>query len=272
MDLLIGSGMSILCFIALRVFTQATSLENGLTIANRLIENMCSHVVERKPDDLLQRSVMAAFLLRILQKTEYFGRRTTEAVRPTAIEIQVGTALLGLLQVLQFNVHEIYGTSIVGEHVFDNSKVTYIGAGIFGTGSYFNHECWPTVTRHFVGKKIVLTSARPLEPNDIVSENYGPVFTKKNLKERQRDLRARYLFDCNCLPCRENWPLLQKLDKNVRFKCTSANCVTILKFPKDLSKDVRCTGCRKNVSLKESVAKVIKIEEMYREAAEAMRV
>lgn len=45
----------------------------------------------------------------------------------------------------------------------------------------------------------------------------------------------------------------------------------MLKFPKDLAKDVRCPRCRKNISLKESVAKLIKIEELYREAARAMQ-
>jgi len=44
----------------------------------------------------------------------------------------------------------------------------------------------------------------------------------------------------------------------------------LLKFPKDLAKDVRCPRCRKNISLKESVAKMIKIEELYREATRAM--
>jgi len=37
-----------------------------------------------------------------------------------------------------------------------------------------------------------------------------------------------------------------------------------------LAKDVRCPRCRKNISLKESVSKLIKIEELYREAARAM--
>lgn len=146
----------------------------------------------------------------------------------------------------------------------------YFLLGLYGTGAFFNHECWPTVSRHFVGKKLVLTSIKPHRPNEIVAENYGPIFMKTNLKERQRSLRARYLFSCNCMACQENWPTLQKLDKMVRFWCTTANCVNLLKFPKDIGKDVRCPRCRKTVSLKESVVQLIKIEELYREAAEAM--
>ncbi|EDV38803.1 uncharacterized protein Dana_GF24983 [Drosophila ananassae] len=271
MDLLIGSGMSILCFIALRIFTQANSLEDGLATANLLFEHLCSHEEVRQADDYLQRSLMAGFLMRILQKSLYFGRRKTEGVNPTAVELQVATALLGLLQVLQYNAHQIYQTQVTEEHRFDGSNTVYVGAGLYGTGSYFNHECWPSVAGHFVGKKLVLTATKPHRPNEVVAVNYGPLFIKMNLKERQRTLRGRYSFSCNCMACQENWPLLQKLDKQVRFWCTSANCVYLLKFPKDLAKDVRCPRCRKNISLKESVAKLIKIEELYREAARAMQ-
>ncbi|KAH8251003.1 hypothetical protein KR026_004093 [Drosophila bipectinata] len=270
MDLLIGSGMSILCFIALRIFTQAKSLEDGLSTANLLFEHLCSHEDERHAEDYLQRSLMAGFLLRILQKSLYFGRRKTEGVNPTAVELQVATALLGLLQVLQYNAHQIYQTQVTEEHRFDGSKTVYVGAGLYGTGSYFNHECWPSVAGHFVGKKLVLTATKPHRPNEVVAVNYGPIFINMNLKERQRSLRGRYSFSCNCMACQENWPLLQKLDKQVRFWCTSANCVNLLKFPKDLAKDVRCPRCRKNISLKESVSKLIKVEELYREAARAM--
>ncbi|XP_065361509.1 SET and MYND domain-containing protein 4 [Calliphora vicina] len=270
MDLFIGSGMSILCFIALRVFTQSANLEGALTTANLLYKNLCTHEDARQADDLLQRSLMSAFLLRCLQKSQYFGRRKTEGVNPTAVELQVGTALLGLLEVLQYNAHEIYQTNTTDEHLFDGSRVVYVGAGLYGTAAYFNHECWPSVARYFVGKKLVLAATKPHRPNEVVAENYGPVFTKVNLKERQRALRGRYLFSCNCMACQENWPTLQKLDKQVRFWCVSPNCNNVLQFPKDLSKDVRCVRCRKNVSLKESVAKMIQIEELYREAAQAM--
>ncbi|KAH8246284.1 hypothetical protein KR038_011157 [Drosophila bunnanda] len=270
MDLLIGSGMSILCFIALRVFTQAPNLEEGLATANLLFEHLCAHEDERQPEDYLQRSLMAGFLMRILQKALYFGRRKTEGVNPTAVELQVATALLGLLQVLQYNAHQIYQTQVTEEHRFDGSRTVFVAAGLYGTGSYFNHECWPSVASHFVGKKLVLTATKPHRPNEVVAVNYGPIFIQMNLKERQRSLRGRYSFSCSCMACQENWPLLQKLDKQVRFWCTSANCVNLLKFPKDLSKDVRCPRCRKNISLKESVVRLIKTEELYREAARAM--
>ncbi|EDV96102.1 SET and MYND domain-containing protein 4 [Drosophila grimshawi] len=271
MDLFIGSGMSILCYIALRIFTQAASLEDGLQTSNLLFEHLVSHQDVRQPDDYLQRSLMAGFLMRILQKAQYFGHRKTEGVNPTAVELQVATSLLGLLQVLQYNAHEIYHTMVTDEHCFEGCKVIYLGAGLYGTGSYFNHECWPSTAGYYVGKRLVMAATKPHRPNEIVAVNYGPIFSKMNLKERQRSLRGRYAFSCNCMTCQENWPLLQKIDKQVRFWCTSANCVNLLKFPKDLAKDVRCPRCRKNISLKESVAKLIKIEELYREAAEAMQ-
>lgn len=213
----LGSGMSILCYIALRVFTQSPNLESALNTANLLYRNLCTHEDARQADDLLQRSLMSAFLLRCLQKAQYFGRRKTEGVNPTAVELQVGTALLGLLEVLQYNAHEIYQTHTTDQHLFDGSRVVYVGAGLYGTAAYFNHECWPTVARYFAGKKLILAATKPHRPNEILAENYGPVFTKVNLKERQRALRARYLFSCNCMACQENWPTLQKLDKQVRF-------------------------------------------------------
>ncbi|XP_017477313.1 PREDICTED: SET and MYND domain-containing protein 4 isoform X1 [Rhagoletis zephyria] len=270
MDLFIGSGMSILCYLALRVFTQAPSLENALHDATSMYENLCSHIESREAEDYLQRSLMAGFLLRCLQKAQYFGRRKSEGVNPTAVELKVGTALLGLLQVLQYNAHEVFEKKVTDQHRFEGSKIVYVGAAIYASGAYFNHECWPSVARYFVGKKLVLTTIKPHQPNEIIAENYGPIFTKTNLKERQRSLRARYLFECKCKACQENWPTIQKIEKQVRFRCPSANCVNVLKFPKDIAKEVRCSRCRKNVSLKASVAKMIQIEELYRRAAESM--
>lgn len=71
------------------------------------------------------------------------------------------------------------------------------------------------IFRHFEGKNIVLTSVRPLKANEIVPENYGPVFTRKTLAERQRSLSSRYWFDCKCLACEQDWPCLNQGLENV---------------------------------------------------------
>lgn len=79
MDLLIGSGMSILCFLALRIITQSMTPELALKNCRQIIADLCTHSIRRPPEDYLQRCTMAAFLLRVLQKAEFFGRRTTES-------------------------------------------------------------------------------------------------------------------------------------------------------------------------------------------------
>lgn len=79
MDLLIGSGMSILCFVALRIITQAGTFEKAFAAGRQLITNLCTHSERRLPDDYLQRCTMSVFLLRILQKAEFFGIRKTES-------------------------------------------------------------------------------------------------------------------------------------------------------------------------------------------------
>lgn len=59
---------------------------------------------------------MSAFLLRILQKSGFFGRRALESAAPTPIELEVSEVILGVLQVLQFNAHEIYETKLGEKH------------------------------------------------------------------------------------------------------------------------------------------------------------
>lgn len=78
LDMLIGSGMSILCHIALRMITQE-GLEKCLELMkNRTLDpaqQLCGHVNQREPKDFLQRTLMAVFLLRCLQKSGFFPNR-----------------------------------------------------------------------------------------------------------------------------------------------------------------------------------------------------
>lgn len=79
MDMMIGSGMSILCFIALRMITQHASVAVAIQKSRQVTKELCTHSSKRKATDYLQRTVMSAFLLRIMQKSNFFGRRTSES-------------------------------------------------------------------------------------------------------------------------------------------------------------------------------------------------
>lgn len=134
-------------------------------------------------------------------------------------EFQVGEILIGLLQALQFNAHEVYETKAFESQTnVGGKKVIYVGAAIYNSAVYFNHSCYPDVIRHFVGTTIVLSASHPLQPGDSISENYGPIFTKQTLSIRQRNLKSRYWFKCACIACIENWPVLEKLTNKARLR------------------------------------------------------
>lgn len=80
---MIGSGMSILSHTALRMITQKDLQSNLKIFANKCEEKaykLCTNAEKRKPKDFLQRTLMAAFLLRCLQKSGYFDvkRKSSE--------------------------------------------------------------------------------------------------------------------------------------------------------------------------------------------------
>jgi hypothetical protein len=79
LDLLTGSGMSVLCHIALKIIIECKDADEALVKGKKLLEGLCAHRQLRTPEDYFKRCLMTTFLLRCLQKTEFFGRRTTES-------------------------------------------------------------------------------------------------------------------------------------------------------------------------------------------------
>lgn len=79
LDLLIGSGMSILCHIALKIIIESKTPNDALVNGKKLLDGLCAHKQLRDPEDYFKRCLMTTFLLRCLQKAEFFGRRTTES-------------------------------------------------------------------------------------------------------------------------------------------------------------------------------------------------
>jgi SET and MYND domain-containing protein 4 len=271
LDLLIGSGMSILCHLALKLVLQQGTPEKALEEGKKLSGIFCKNSQMRSNEDFFKRCLMSTFLLRCLQKAEFFGRRITESAEPTPKEMEVATLLFSYLQSLQFNAHEIYETVMSG-HKFVKSRINYIGVGIYEVGAMFNHECYPSITRHFNSTNLIFNAIRPHVKGEVVAENYGPIFTKQTLQLRQRNLTSRYWFNCECRACKENWPVLDKLNNKCRIRCPEDKCNGIFNYPENRVKEVKCRMCKRNVSLQMSVSLVQEVEDMFEQGAVYMDV
>nr|CAI5860876.1 unnamed protein product [Callosobruchus analis] len=104
---------------------------------------------------------------------------------------------------LQFNAHEIFETRWIKKQQFKDLKF-HTSALVSIRQSHCSIMI--VILRHFIGKHIIIKASRPLTPNDMVAENYGPIFSRKPLQQRQRSLLSRYWFKCECNACTYNWP------------------------------------------------------------------
>ncbi|KAI5699330.1 hypothetical protein M8J75_001218 [Diaphorina citri] len=283
MDLLIGSGISILSLTALRIVTQSSVeyFRNYDQSSHPFykIYSMESHEKRRPAKDFYHRTLTCLFLLFILRKAGYFSQ-SNKANEDSHVlnedEALIAQILLKSLQVLQFNAHEVYETLFKTKHHFPNAKINYVGVGIYPTVSLFNHDCYPAVTRYFNGKNIIVKALRPLKPKEVVAENYGLVFSRKHLIDRQKVLSARYWFECKCRACVENWPLMETLEKYpIRIRCSNDNCGQIIATVKKLEPSAKkvekkCESCNSTSDLTEIKTKLSELNEMFYRGIEQM--
>ncbi|XP_017886108.1 SET and MYND domain-containing protein 4-like [Ceratina calcarata] len=272
------SRTSINCFLALRVITKqpfdelmkhkekmknmASKLEVSVERPYRSddFETFCgllTHEDERTAEDLLHRTYIAIWLLRLLKKTSYIPEdvKTPDAPghTPSEVELWIGGLLLHSLMLLQFNSHEISELIIPkGSKSMKKSKSNFIAGGIYSTIALFNHSCNPGVIRYFNGITMIVRAIRSISAGEEISENYGPIFTITPETERKRKLRWQYWFDCNCEACAGHWPLLEEIDPTIlRFKCeTGKECGNILPIKTDTEEFmIRCSKCGKSTNI-----------------------
>ncbi|XP_033221646.1 SET and MYND domain-containing protein 4-like [Belonocnema kinseyi] len=244
--------------------------EEDLEVDDRAYE-LVTLFSKRTAKDFLERTIMTTFLLKCLQRVGFFDHPSKADEPPSNEETIVGSLLLKNLQVLQFNAHEVYETRLGSEHRYRGSKTIYIGVAIYPTVARFNHDCYGAVTRYFVGRNIVIRALRTLKAGDVVAENYGPVFTKRNFAERQRTLAGRYWFKCSCTACRENWPTFDSMTNiSARLRCPTKGCSRLFAQPREENKLLKCLACQKKINLDHQMAELEKTETLYTEGLNLM--
>lgn len=206
-------------------------------------------------------------------------------------EIYIGGLLLRHLQLLQFNAHELAELEVDCTESVDKSESIFIGGALFPTLSLFNHSCDPALVRYvirkmrdlfrernltsssyryYVGTTVVVRTIRTLEVGEVVAENYGPIFTIKEKELRKKTLKSHYWFDCECVACQEDWPLLTAMDRTVMpFRCEAGGdiqCKGVIQVPlntEDFMPKCQACGQRTNILKGLKILQVSNISDAY---------
>ena len=116
---------------------------------------------------------------------------------------------------------------------------------------------------------MVITSSRCVKRGQMVAENYGPIFTHKHLTDRQQSLQGRYWFTCQCLACKNDWPIYDGMtDIETILTCCPLCRGTVQSTANESY--ARCLKCKKQ-SLWEAIRRPVEeITALYQNAMRIM--
>ena len=121
------------------------------------------------------------------------------------------------------------------------------------------------LSRYFIGDTVVVRAIKTIAKGEMIAENYGPIYSLKSREQRRHVLKERYWFDCQCLPCIENWPLDNKIPTDsLKFRCTSKECAKPLLIGTDiLNPFVTCPHCK-------TITNILKVSFTTRDTTELL--
>lgn len=229
---------------------------------------LVTHSEDRSISDLFRRTMMAVFLLKTLQGGTFFGEN------PCSQQdlVFIGGVLLRHLQSNPCNAHEISELHLNLNSVA-TSETSEIAAGIYATLSLFNHSCDPTVTRTFYGDTCVVRAIKNIPVRHEISDNYGTLCAVSVKPERHDKLKSQYYFTCQCVACKENFPLYSEIPSSASpvFKCD--NCYRPLN-PVDSCKDaallVVCAKCECTYNLSQMRATLKDSTDLFQQAMDTL--
>lgn len=86
----------------------------------------------------------------------------------------------------------------------------------------------------------------------MIGENYGPLFTEIQKKERQRILNEQYWFECACEACEFEWPTIAQMNNlsDIKLRCTNNKCSRPISIDPNANHFlVKCASCSQLINM-----------------------
>ena len=207
--------------------------------------NLLTHSENRETNEMFQFAILAVYLLNILLHSGYVCDMNDAAkehgIDPSDLSTAVGGVLLRFVQIIACNGIEITELSD-GANISKTNPET-AGLALFPTVSLLNHSCNPMLEILFFANRCVARCIQNVGENEEISIDYGYIYYSTPRAERQAYLKAQYHFVCDCLACRDKWPLKSRLPDGIPpLKC--CECHTRLKIAKQKNpRECKCYRC-----------------------------
>ncbi|XP_076292366.1 protein-lysine N-methyltransferase SMYD4 [Lasioglossum baleicum] len=201
--------------------------ENGTFESDqyRSLLSLVTNTEKRSVSDLTRRSLDSCFILYFLATcTNMFGtplENNLSLLRSNPDVTFFGGLLLRHEQMIPSNCHtamELVGLDVVERGVFALPFCSLI-----------NHSCNPNITRVSQNKEEALIAIYPIKSGKQIFDNYGQLYALSPKADRQKKLEEQYKFICDCLTCREDWPLYYNMKSCLISVKNSCNQMTIVK-------------------------------------------
>lgn len=196
------------------LFTDSSGVYIGGYIS---LYSLQSHAEMRSIKDMLQLTILAAWLTTVLRQTTLFSKSSELEEDEKSVSV-IGGIVLRFLQIISCNAVEI-SEMIIGDNL-QKSHPTVIGLALYPTVSLLNHSCDPALELVFYGNVCSLRAIQNIPSGQELAVDYGYIYYTTPKTERRTALRARYFFDCQCVACAANWGLRPQLRADIPIlKC-----------------------------------------------------
>lgn len=186
--------------------------DDHLEKINQLVSHFNSDLYSAP--ELMKEALVCVFLTRCLISGGYFGTETnSEFDRP---HVNVALWLHRFMRISKFNSHEVTEVSEEGPSLSSpKARRRRIGTCINPNLALINHSCDPNYGRVWCHSGVLAFATRPIKKGQEICDSYSGVFSQSILEERSL-VHSRYHFRCQCVACKEDWPLMANLEQRIK--------------------------------------------------------
>ncbi|KOC68566.1 SET and MYND domain-containing protein 4 [Habropoda laboriosa] len=169
----------------------------------RSVLGLATNTEKRSVHDLFRRSLDSCFILYYLATcTNMFGtplkKNWSELITNSNVTF-VGSLILRYQQVVPTNANdfpEVYGI-----------ESRQRGCVIAPFASLMGHSCNANTVITCKSGHMIIHALYPIKEGEQIFSSYGPYYALATKALRQMKLLKQFYFECDCIACRENWPL-----------------------------------------------------------------